>query len=628
MCGISGLINTAGLYSSQTMESIVCDMAEKMLHRGPDDEGLFVSDDAYCALAHRRLSIIDTSINGRQPMQSTDGKSVICFNGELYNYKDLRRELAGCEFRTQTDTEVLLQKLVRGRHNSLPELDGMFALAFFDKQTHELLLARDPFGEKPLYYIHNNEIFAFASELSALSVVPGFDNTVEQDAIAQYLLFQYVHSPATIYRQVKKLPPGYYLRLTRDGRLECKPYFRFSPNSEKYENRKIDDLADELEDILTRSIERRLMSDVPLGLFLSSGVDSSTIAALCTKKLGLNIKSFTIGFPGSPTSEHLKAREIAQHLGTNHQERMVESDLISLGSSIAARLDEPNGDTSCLPTFMLAEFAKEQVTVALSGDGGDELFGGYGKYLSVINDAARYGKLPWPINWDAAAAFNDHTFVLDRYSVTKLSGQLAPSVEAILAALNSDFAKQHIPLIDKMRKSDVEMFLPGAVLAKTDRMSMQHSLEVRSPFLNVEIARFAEKLSPRDIYDNHQGKLVLKHVARRYLPADWISRPKQGFDLPRQLFKEGQLQEETRSLLLESGSVLKEALGETNLREFFESQNNLKRYYGLWAMFILESWLRTHSTRVETVLTPSSPLNEVRNFLNRAKRKIQRVCLR
>lgn len=627
MCGIAGLVNVAGAYSAQAAASLATAMASQMVHRGPDDSGCWIDDDAYCALAHRRLSIIDTTSGGRQPMQSMDGRAVINYNGELYNYQQLRLELAaqGFAFKTETDTEVMLYKLLTGKEKALPHLDGMFALAFFDSTSKELLLARDPFGEKPLYYLHNTEIFAFASELSALSVIPGFDATVSRESLDQYLLLQYVQSPRSIYKNVRKLPPGYYLRLSRDGKIDCRPYFQFSPRADKFENRDLDDLADELEDILLRSIKGRLMSDVPLGLFLSRGVDSSTIAALCTKKLGLEIKTFTIGFPGSETSEHLQAREIAQHLGTNHQERLLETNFVQTAMTIAAKLDEPNGDTSCLPTYLLAEFAREQVTVALSGDGGDELFGGYNKYLSVAKDKKQYGKLPWPVNWDAATAFTDHTFILDPYSVTKLSGHLASGVAELISSIQMDFTREGIPIIDTMRKCDVHMFLPGAVLAKTDRMTMQHSLEVRSPFLSVEVARFAERLAADSLHSDNEGKVVLKHLAKRYLPAEWVTRPKQGFDLPRQLFKDNELLNTTRTFVLQQDAILKQWLGESRLQRFFQSPGNQKRYYALWAMLMLEAWLRTHPAKEEARSAQRSATGvAARHFLSRAIRKVQR----
>jgi asparagine synthase (glutamine-hydrolysing) len=375
MCGIAGLINLSGSHSREELLAMVSGMAARLSHRGPDDYGVWIDERAYCALAHRRLSIIDTSANGHQPMESENGDAVITYNGELYNYKEIRRQLQarGQTFRTDTDTEVFLKKLIYDGADALSSIDGMFALGLYNKKTQELLLARDPFGEKPLYYAQFNGLFAFSSEVTAIAGLPDFSAVVARESIEQYLLLQYIHAPRSIYRDIAKLQPGHVLKLSSQGGIQTSRYFQFSP-AEIKTDQDLDDLADELEDILSRSIERRLMSDVPLGLFLSGGIDSSLVAALCAKKLGVHIQSFTIGFNDKEVSEHLEARAIAQFLQTDHKEKLFDENIAGMAATISRCLDEPNADTSCLPTYLLSQFARQNVTVALSGDGGDEMF--------------------------------------------------------------------------------------------------------------------------------------------------------------------------------------------------------------------------------------------------------------
>ena len=388
MCGIAGIVDKRGKLGPARLAQLATEAADRMRHRGPDDSGTWLSPDGRCAVSHRRLSIIDVSSAGHQPMASKTGRSVITFNGEIYNFLELKHELEaqGAMFRSSSDTEVLLEMLERAGQKALPRLDAMFALGYYDISCQELLLARDIFGEKPLYYVDHENYFAFASELHALANLPGFDARIDRSSIASYLCFQYVPTPQTIYRSARKLPPASYLTVGPSGAVTIRPYYSFATSAAEHSARSLDDLADELEAILLTSLRRRLISDVPLGAFLSGGVDSSTVAALVTKKLGMLLQTFSIGFANHPDSEHLEAAEIARMLGTDHRDRVLSADAIELGHHIGTVLDEPNADSSCLPTFLLSGFAREHVTVALSGDGGDEMFGGYGRYFATVDE--------------------------------------------------------------------------------------------------------------------------------------------------------------------------------------------------------------------------------------------------
>ncbi len=603
MCGIAGFINLKGNYSAEQMSAVVSNMAACMSHRGPDDFGVWIDPDNYCALSHRRLSIIDLSVGGHQPMESADGKAAITYNGEFYNYQDIKKELLsqGCQLKTEADTEVLLQKLLRDGERTLTSIDGMFAFGFFSGHSGELLLVRDPFGEKPLYFMSGKDFFAFASELTALSVVPGFDATICPEAIEQYLLFQYVQSPKTIYRGVSKLSPGHFLKLSRQGQIEIQKYFQFVPQANKFTVAKIEDLADELEEILVRSIKRRLISDVPLGAFLSGGVDSSTVVALCMKKLGRDIKTFSMGFKDTDETEHLYARAMAAHLGTEHHEKLIEPDMSAMALLIGRLLDEPNGDTSCPPTYLLSQFAREQVTVSLSGDGGDEMFGGYGRYFTTIEEEAQHAGVNQSQSWQAGATYLDQRILIfPPSSGYKLCGDMSPAVSALLSSYKSKLDRDNMPLIDKLRELDAGTYLPGAVLSKVDRMSMQHSLEVRTPFLNVELARFAEKIAPQHLYAQGQGKLVLKKLASKYIPLEWLQRKKMGFGLPAAYPGKDRVLNMANELILAPDGMMQEWLDKQELQKLLAVNGKQLSIYQLWPLVILEIWLRNHKVSLQS----------------------------
>ncbi|MBM4201806.1 MAG: asparagine synthase (glutamine-hydrolyzing), partial [Gammaproteobacteria bacterium] len=356
MCGIAGIFRSEAWAAPEvaSLQPVLAAMGDRMLHRGPDDGGTWIEAGAYVGLSHRRLSIVDLSAAGHQPMSSWDDRYIVAFNGEIYNFLELRPELeaGGARFRTRTDTEVLIEAVrAWGLETALERFDGMFAFALYDRHTHELMLARDPFGEKPLYTMMRAGELAFASELTALRELPWFDDTCDEDALAEYLCFQYIGAPRSLYRSVQKLPPGHYARIRPGEDLKITRYFAFHPYGVEGEAQLSEELVDELEEILCRSLRRRLISDVPLGAFLSGGVDSSTVAALATRKLGVPLRTYSIGFEGAPESEHLIARRFAEHLGTEHHERMVTPDASRFLHEAGRHLDEPNGDTSCLPTY-------------------------------------------------------------------------------------------------------------------------------------------------------------------------------------------------------------------------------------------------------------------------------------
>ena len=612
MCGIAGIVDLAGRWNREELSRIAAAMADTMPYRGPDDRGVWLSADGRCALSHRRLSIIDTSSGGHQPFVLGDGRHALSFNGEIYNYLELRQELEarGHAFTTRSDTEVLLHLLAEHGERAIERLDGQFGFAYWHAAERQLLLARDPFGEKPLYWSQGDGWFAFASELHALVKVPGFDPTIDADTIAEYLALQYIDAPRSIYRHAHKLKPGHWLRLDAGGATRIGRHFQFAPRGGVRPSRPMGELAEELEDILLRLIRRRMIADVPLGAFLSGGVDSSTVVALMTKALGGTVKTFSIGFENAPDeTEHLFARQIAQHLGTDHHDRVLELDVLPLMHHIGSVLDEPNGDSSCLPTFLVSKIAKEQVTVCLSGDGGDEMFGGYGRYFATLQDESRLA------DFDAGRQyFGSRMLIYCDEHLAELFGTVPPRTAALLQSLRRRMSRDPGPLLHRMRAYDAAHYMPGAVLPKVDRMSMQHSLEVRTPFLSRELAAFAEHLAVDDCYTpggllGPQGKLVLKEVAQRYLPRQWLDRRKMGFGVPTKTgWGRDKMLTWMQDLVVADGSKLSQwidAKGRAAYARRLSSPGNFS-FYQAWLMLVLEIWLREHaSVRGEPVAAPS-----------------------
>jgi len=606
MCGIAGLIDWGAGFGREKLASIALEMRDSMTHRGPDDAGIWVNDSGNCALAHRRLSIIDLSADGKQPMCNEDGTIWVTFNGEIYNFQQLRTQLIaeGHCFRSHTDSEVLPHLFEKMEPEYLELLDGMFAFAAWNEREKRLLLARDPFGEKPLYFSEGPGWFAFSSELKALRSVPSFDASVDREALSLYLLLQYVPAPQTIFSGARKLPPGHYLEadFSQEGapKIRIAQYARFCPTEPSTKPDRVREV-DQLGEIVVEAVEKRLVSDVPLGAFLSGGVDSSLVAAIATKELGRKLKTFTIGFEGSSDSEHIAAREIADHLGTDHYERILKPDAIALVDEIASRLDEPNGDSSCLPTLLLCQHAREHVTVALSGDGGDEMFGGYGRYRDTLNEEGGWARrflrrTGLGGGWRASAVYlSPRWLIFQPEQVNALVRGMPDRVRQILQEWEVLLDDPRSPLLDRMRNLDTMTYMPGAVLAKFDRMSMQVSLEVRCPLLDSKLARFAETLSVDSCWKPPgETKRILKQLASRYLPEEWMNRRKLGFGLPANAWSKEEVLSLSNELLLGTNSKLRDYVDPSVLEKMVakQAEDNCFSIYQVWPLLILEAWLR------------------------------------
>lgn len=538
MCGISGYLNFKADRSPDELQALIGRMNAALAHRGPDDRGQWADPENHCHLGHTRLSILDLSSAGHQPMLTPDQRYVISFNGEIYNFRDLRRQFEkdGHVFHTGTDTEILLTGFALHGPKLFDFLDGMFALAIYDRETRCLTLARDRAGEKPLYYVAIDSLFAFASELRPLLQIPDVSFSLSEESLAQYFTLRYVPDSEAIVDPVRKLEPGMVLQVFADGRQYRQRYFDFIIDQDNEAGqRDADRYVDAVENALSLSLVNRLNSDVPLGVFLSSGVDSALACALLTRKLGRKVKTFTVGFEGDGDSEHVVARDIAAQLGTEHHEHIfTAADFDRICDRIGHLLDEPNGDRSCVPTYLLSEFTRRHVTVAISGDGGDELYGGYGRYpaLAAALDGAT----------EAAPAAMVQAYIEKGLPVMPGEAVRAafPDGYAAVARFCERYAPFFMhpdrPALHALRQLDFHTYLPGAVLAKVDRMSMQHGLETRTPFLSPALMKIAAKANLGLCTDGKVQKVALRRLLAKYLPEQHALAPKRGFGMPASVF--------------------------------------------------------------------------------------------
>ncbi len=595
MCGLAGFLNLSGQIDARKARALVRRMTHDVIHRGPDDEGYWDDDNGFAFLGHRRLSIIDTSENGRQPFWDSSRRYVGIVNGEIYNYKDLRRDLEGrcLKWVSSSDSEVLINLYATFGAETFGRIDGQFAAAIYDTLENKLILARDATGEKPIYFYHSDSYFAFASELKQFANLKeiGASFSLSEQAFALYLALRYVPAPYSIFEEVQKLEPGCLFVIDKFGQASSKRWFEFDliPDSEPVKPTALEDTADEIECLLTQSIANRLNSDVPLGLFLSSGVDSALVTAITTKKLNKSIQTFSCGFAGDKNSEHIVAAQIASHLGTEHRERLIEpTDFLRSMESIGAMMDEPNGDRSCVPTALLSAFAREYVTVTLSGDGGDELFAGYPRYLAFGSQTFD------PTRIDSRKVvdiyFEKCLPVFPLEAVRNVVPSASETLEAFISSVQPYFMRPGRSIAGSLRLLDFHTYLPGAVLAKVDRMSMRHSLEVRSPFLFIPLMQLSAQL-PIDllIHDGVQ-KLVLRKLLSRYLPENFVSAPKRGFGAPHSLFQ--QIQKNINQELRTSHEVLR------SLNFFAERPQALDTMFDftlhsintIWATIVFAKW--------------------------------------
>jgi asparagine synthase (glutamine-hydrolysing) len=647
MCGLTGIFRpTPGRGAS--VGTLVEGMAAALAHRGPDDADVFVDDAAGVALAHRRLSILDLSPTGHQPMTSASGRFVIIFNGEIYNHLDLRGELSGKidvgrGWRGRSDTETLLAAFEAwGVEKALGKAIGMFALAMWDRETRTLMLARDRLGEKPMYYGWLGPSFVFGSELKAIRAHPAFAGVVDRGALALFLRHGYVPAPYSIYRDIRKLPPATILTVTgesRDCRLSC--YWSARAVAETGAATPIEmsdaEAISALEEVLGEAVAGQMVADVALGAFLSGGIDSSTVVAMMQSRSDRPVKSFTIGFGESGYDEAKHARAVADHLGTDHTELYVSP---AQARAVIPRLprvyDEPFADSSQIPTFLIAELARRQVTVALSGDGGDEVFGGYNRYVWAAETWRRMHRVPRGLRRAASGLITavapttwtgmfrrGAALVPERYRVAEAGDKLHKLAEILAldrqeeiyralvshwnspdgpvaggeeppSQLTDQRAWARLPDFERrMMYLDLVTYLPDDILVKVDRAAMSVSLETRAPFLDPRVVEFAWRLPLSQKIRGGQGKWLLRQLLYRHVPRHLVERPKMGFAIPVAAWLRGPLRDWAEGLLderrLKAEGYFHPGPIRRRWREHLEGRRN--RAGELWSVLMFQAWL-------------------------------------
>ncbi|MDQ3051267.1 MAG: asparagine synthase (glutamine-hydrolyzing) [Bacteroidota bacterium] len=634
MCGIAGFYSLKGLFRKDQIGP----MTDSVRHRGPDAEGEFF--DSVCGLGHRRLSIIDLSERGSQPMFSSDKRYVIVYNGEVYNYNEIGAKLGMSQgdrktvkLKSSSDTEVILEAFAANGPTFVHELNGMFAFAIYDTLNQELYIYRDRMGIKPLYFYWDGVNFAFASELKALKKLDQLSFEIDNEAINKFLHLGYVPAPLSIYKNIFKLKSGSWLKINKDG-LEIMKYWNLTSKISNHVITETDQAMVKLSDLLISSVQYQLKSDVPFGVFLSGGIDSSLVTAQAVMLSSVKVNTFSIGFEENSHNESEYAKAVARYLGTSHHEFIISyKDALNLIDSITDTYDEPFSDSSCIPTMLVSKLAREYVTVTLSGEGGDELFLGYGayKWAHYLNQPAvkalrkpaaalfskmssRYQRVGRLLNYDQNANVMSHIFSQEQYlfSESEVHQLLNPEFrskmkepsgnlfDSVLRSTNKKYAPGQISVSERKMKAielqaiyDLENYLQDDLLTKVDRASMKYSLETRVPYLDHRMVEFALNISPDLKYHNGTFKYILKKVLYQYVPKQFFDRPKQGFAIPLNKWLKTSLKYLIDDYLSETVITKFNVVNYTEVKKlkdaFFNGHDFL--YNRIWLIIVLHMWL-------------------------------------
>ncbi|MCF6168477.1 asparagine synthase (glutamine-hydrolyzing) [Lutibacter sp.] len=638
MCGITGFISKEKI----DIEKTLTNMVSQLYHRGPDDKGIWIDRENSIGLGHTRLSILDLTQAGHQPMISNSGRYVIIFNGEIYNHLAIREALdtkIKIKWKGHSDTETLLNAIAQwGIDTTLKKCVGMFAFAIWDNDTKEIILARDRMGEKPLYYGWINNNFVFASELKSLKQFPGFKKEIDRNSLALYLRYSAVPEPFSIYKDIYKLESGCYLTYNLNKKQTIKTkYFSIDSLSNKAALKSFK-LTDEesilkLESILLDAVSMQMQSDVPIGAFLSGGVDSTIIAALMQTQSSTKINTFSIGFEQKKYNEAEYARTVAKHLGTHHYDLyMSGKDVLDVIPLLPKIYSEPFSDSSQIPTYLVSKIAKEKVTVCLTGDAGDELFGGYNRYHLANNTWNKISKIPLPIRSIIGVGINSLPYEVWKILLSPFGGYrdnlnkadkilkaslvlnsknrrdfyhksfMSHNNEAEDWVLNSNLPKTIFDLgnestnsfFSEMMNLDLKTYLPNDNLAKVDRAAMFVSLETRVPFLNYRVVKFAQKLPLNLKLRDGVDKWILRKVLYKYVPQKLIERPKMGFAVPLAEWLRGPLKDWAEDLLDEKHLTEQGYFNVKIVREKWREHILGKRnwQYQLWDILVFQMWLK------------------------------------
>ena len=633
MCGIAGIVGPPN--DSWIDHELIHRMCQTMVHRGPDDEGLFVKDGV--GIGMRRLSIIDL-VGGHQPVFNEDRSVCVVLNGEIYNFRELRLELEGRghHLATHSDTEVIVHLYEDFGTDCVQKLRGMFAFAVFDERRRSLILARDRLGKKPLHYALSGDRLLFGSEIKAILAAAPELSTTDQNAVLQYFYFGYVPEPATAFSQIRKLPPGHLLEF-RAGEARLQQYWDF-PRYGTHSPRSEAECLELLEQQLDEAVRIRMIADVPLGALLSGGTDSSTIVALMARASSRPVKTFSIGFKQADFNEAPYARLVAQKFGTDHHELILEPEVVDTVQDLSRSLEEPFGDSSILPTYYVSRLARKRVTVALSGDGGDEAFGGYERYQVHLRDRSRYPVPAWAGRWYRKHIYPQIPFGVPGRNLAYSISLPWPEryIEAVslvpaqrnFALVSEDFLNlfsgdtdpldlfrnyiDRAPALDPLSRAlylDSKTYLPGDILTKVDRMSMAASLEARVPMLDHVFLECVTALPSHWKMGRQGQKYILTKLAERIgVPREVLYRRKKGFALPLVYWLRHELKDLMTTVLLEPRTLQRGYFNETGVRRLVKEflSGNTDDYLEIWRLMMFELWHRNFLEPLPTKAAESS----------------------
>jgi asparagine synthase (glutamine-hydrolysing) len=618
MCGIAGVISKKPVDKNDIMN-----MTSALYHRGPDAQGTYINHSQTVALGHTRLSIIDLRSESNQPFFSANGRYVLVFNGEIYNFKKIRRELCdrhSVDFKTSSDTEVIAEAFSVWGSEMVNKLDGMFAIAIFDQQSETIYLFRDRIGKKPIYYFLSSTCFVFASEIKALLRYGGLKSslTLNKPSISTFLHLGYIPEPDTIYTEVKKFPSGNWGQVDSCLQLTLQPYWRVEDHLQQMQVLDQSEAKKNLIELLDSAVEERMISDVPIGAFLSGGTDSSIITAIASRHVAKPLKTFCIGFKDREFDESKYARQVAKALGTDHTEYILsEQEALSLLDVYINHFDEPFADTSAIPTMLVSQLAKKEVTVALTGDGGDELFQGYGAYTwanrldqrsikllkswlrmgLILSGKSKLQRVSHLLEEVQPGQIRSHIFSQEQYLFTQREIQQNLFVDSnmfVPFVFNDSLRANKLTCGERQALFDLQFYLKDDLLVKVDRASMYSALECRSPLLDHRIIEFAISLDHTLKIRGKKNKWILKELLRKFLPDELIDRPKWGFSVPLTKWLKSDLKFLIDSFLndqiIEDAGLFKAPYINTLKKEFFAGKDYL--YNRLWVLILVHKWLK------------------------------------
>lgn len=616
MCGITGVYNLDG----KSVDFLLLQkMTDSLSHRGPDDRGIFIDDNV--GLGHRRLSVIDLSALGHQPMQDDGGNLAVVFNGEIYNFQEIRKELQlkGYKFKSKTDTEVILYGYKEWGADCVKKFNGMFAFAVFDRKSKQVFIARDRIGEKPLYYYLDNEKFIFASEIKAILQDKSIKREIENQGLVNYFTFGHSVGPDTIYKNIKKLLPGHCLIL-KNGRIEIKEYWTLDVSGQK-EDKGENFYKEEIKRLFEDSVRQKMISDVPLGVFLSGGIDSSSVAAMMAKNSSIPLKTFSVGFngQGSEFNELADAKIVAEYFKTDHHEIILqEVDLVDTLNKLVYYFDEPFGDAANFPVFLMSQFAKKYVTVVLTGEGGDEFFGGYRRYMvekvrpnflflnfifgnnlfkKSIGSLPKLRRFKKLIN---SFSINDD---MERYISWISFFSKDMQKDLFFQTLTDDPFKTYQKysmqyegesLVDKIMYLDQKILLPDGYLEKVDKASMAWALETRAPILDYRLVELANSIPLKYKIKGFNGKVIFKEAMKEFLPEQILHKKKHGFAVPTNAWFKDKLKNYLFEVLFDSETKSRGYFNYDYIDKIYKLYQTKSQYLDsqLWLLLNFELWCR------------------------------------